>query len=109
MTQSRFPLRIVCAALLFLLAPLLAQTASAQGDDEVTPEVQTLYQQARAARQSGDNASAIDKYKQILKLAPHLAAAYNNLGMVYFDTHQYPEAIHVLERGLQLNPKMPGS
>jgi tetratricopeptide (TPR) repeat protein len=75
----------------------------------VTPEVQALYEQARTARHNGDDAAAIEKYKQIIKLAPHLAAAYNNLGMIYFDTHQYERTIEVLQRGLQLNPKMPGS
>jgi tetratricopeptide (TPR) repeat protein len=80
-----------------------------QGNDEVTPEVQRLYAEAHAARQSGDSATAIEKYQAILKLAPHLAAAYNNLGMLYFDAHDYPRAAEVLERGLKLNPNMPGA
>jgi tetratricopeptide (TPR) repeat protein len=100
---------LVCGVLACVLAPTFSKTALAQDDNEVTPAVQSLYEQARAARQSGDDASAIEKYKEILKLAPHLAAAYNNLGMIYFDTHQYQQAIQVLDRGLQLNPKMPGS
>jgi len=92
--------------LLVLSAPLvIAQHA----DDEVTPEVQNLYSQARAARQSGDGAMAIEKYKAIIKLAPHLAAAYNNLGMIYFDSHDYSHAIEVLRRGLELNPNMPST
>ena len=80
-----------------------------QGNDEVTPEVQRLYAEAHAARQNGDSGTAIEKYKAILKLAPHLAAAYNNLGMIYFDAHDYPRAAKVLERGLELNPDMPGA
>lgn len=82
--------------------------ASAQ-TDEVTPEVQELYAQAAAARKRGDQATAIEKYKAMIKLAPHLAAAYNNLGMIYFDAHDYNSAIKVLSRGLQLNPNMPGA
>jgi tetratricopeptide (TPR) repeat protein len=80
-----------------------------QGDDEVTPEVQNLYAQAKAARQRGDDAAAIEKYKAIIKLAPHLAAAYNNLGMLYFNDQDYTRAAEVLERGLQLNSNMPGA
>ena len=80
-----------------------------QGNDEVTPEVQRLYAEAQAARKSGDNATAIEKYKAILKAAPNLAAAYNNLGMLYFDGHDYPRAAEVLQRGLALNPHMPGA
>jgi tetratricopeptide (TPR) repeat protein len=80
-----------------------------QGNAEVTPEVQSLYSQARAARQRGDNAAAIEKYKAMIKLAPHLAAAYNNLGMLYFDGHDYARAAEVLQRGLELDPNMPST
>lgn len=80
-----------------------------EGNDEVTPEVQRLYAEAHAARLSGDSRTAIEKYRAILKAAPHLAAAYNNLGMVYFDTHDYSRATEVLQRGLELNPGMPGA
>lgn len=80
-----------------------------QANDEVTPEVQNLYAQAKAARQSGDAATAIEKYRAIIKRAPHLAAAYNNLGMLYFDGHDYAHAIEVLQRGSELNPNMPST
>ena len=36
--------------------------------------------------------AAIEKYRQIIKLAPHLAAAYNNLGMLYFNEHDFAHA-----------------
>lgn len=80
-----------------------------KANDEVTPEVQDLYAQARAARQRGDTATAIEKYKAMIKLAPHLAAAYNNLGMLYFDAHDYTRAAEVLQRGLELDPNMPST
>ena len=87
---------------------VLGATAQ-KANDEVTPEVQDLYAQARAARQRGDTATAIEKYKAMIKLAPHLAAAYNNLGMLYFDAHDYTRAAEVLQRGLELNPNMPST
>ena len=96
--------------LLFLLLAVAASAADArQGEDEVTPEVQNLYAQARAASQKGDVATAIEKYKAILKLAPHLAAAYNNLGMLYFNSHDYTHAVEVLQHGIKLNPNMPSA
>jgi tetratricopeptide (TPR) repeat protein len=98
------PLLLFCV-LAFVLSPVRAQS----GDDEVTPEVQNLYAQARAARQRGDDATAIEKYKALLKLAPHLAAAYNNLGMLYFNGHDYTHAVEVLQRGMELNPNMPSA
>ena len=93
--------------LLVCFAPGLA--IAQQANDEVTPEVQNLYAQARAARQNGNSATAIEKYRALIKLAPHLAAAYNNLGMLYFDRHEYTHAVEVLQRGLELNPNMPST
>jgi predicted Zn-dependent protease len=93
-------------AVWLLFVPAIAACA-AQGDDEVTPEVQQLYAQAKEAQQRGDGTTAIEKYKAILKLAPHLAAAYNNLGMLYFNGHDYANAAEVLKHGLDANPNMP--
>lgn len=103
-----FSRRIRCLLFLCVLFPM-AENARAQGNDEVTPAVQSLYAEAKAARQRGDSATAIAKYNQILKLAPHLAAAYNNLGMIYFDEHDYEHAVKVLQHGLELNSNMPGA
>lgn len=91
----------------WMLAYPAAQLRAAQDDDEVTPEVQKLYAQAKAAQQGNDSATAIAKYQAIIKLAPHLAAAYNNLGMLYFDGHDYSHAADVLKHGLELHPDMP--
>jgi tetratricopeptide (TPR) repeat protein len=95
--------------LLCLLALAVSPALASQGDDEVTPEVQELYAQAKAAQKRGDNAAAIEKYRAMIKLAPHLAAAYNNLGMLYFDGHDYNRAAEVLQRGMELNPNMPSA
>jgi tetratricopeptide (TPR) repeat protein len=92
-----------------LLVVVMAASAFAQSsaDDEVTPQVQALYAQAKAAQQGGDSGAAIEKYRAMLKLAPHLAPAYNNLGMLYFNQHDYTRAAQILKRGLELNPEMP--
>ena len=85
------------------ITPLIAQSSR----DEVTPEVQRLYAEAQAAEQQGDTAAAIEKYRQMIRLAPHLAAAYNNLGRLYFNQRDYKDAEPVLEHGLRINPAMP--
>jgi predicted Zn-dependent protease len=90
-----------------LLVASVGFAYAGQESDEVTPEVQQLYAQAKAAGQRGDTAGAIEKYRAMIKLAPHLAAAYNNLGMLYFNEHDYPHAAEVLRRGLDLHPDMP--
>ena len=91
------------AILLFCHAGALAQ----QDESEVTPAVQRLYAEAGAATENGDSAGAIEKYRSIIKLAPHLAAAYNNLGVLYFNQHDFAHAAEVLKRGLELNADMP--
>ena len=100
--------RLSLAILGFVMALTIYPEARAQaGDSEVTPEVQRLYAEAHEASRSGDAAAAIEKYRAIIKMAPHLAAAYNNLGGLYFDQHDYAHAAEVLKRGLELNPNMP--
>src|ERR1700722_2639376 len=76
-------------------------------DAEVTPQVQQLYAQAQAAQQREDIPAAIQKYREMILLAPHLAAAYNNLGRLYFNQHDYGHAAQTLAEGLRLNPDMP--
>jgi tetratricopeptide (TPR) repeat protein len=90
-----------------LLALAIASSVDGQPSDEVTPQVQELYAQAKNAQQHGDIATAIEKYRAMIKQAPHLAAAYNNLGMIYFNEHDYTHAAEVLKRGLELHPDMP--
>ncbi len=92
----------VCVAAIFA-APLYPQSSG----NEITPAVQRLYTEAKAAQEQGDTAAAIAKYQAMLRLAPHLAPAYNNLGMLYFNQHDYADAVPVLERGLKINADMP--
>lgn len=91
---------------LLLTAAGCVQLAAAQ-EDEVTPEVQQLYAQAQAAQKRGDDAAAIRDYRSMIRLAPHLAAAYNNLGVLYFNQHDFVHAADTLAKGLKLNPDMP--
>jgi tetratricopeptide (TPR) repeat protein len=89
-----------------LLVCWLSRPSARAQDDEVTPEVQQLYAQAQAAQKRGDDATAIQKYRSMIRLAPHLAAAYNNLGRLYFNQHDYQHAADTLAEGLRLNPEM---
>jgi tetratricopeptide (TPR) repeat protein len=90
---------------LSLCANCVAIPAQSQ-DAEVTPQVQRLYAQAQAAQQRDDIPTAIEKYREMIRLAPHLAAAYNNLGRLYFNQHDYGHAAQTLAQGLRLNPDM---
>ena len=49
------------------------------------------------------------KYQEILRLAPKLGPAYNNLGALYFRQREYRKAAEVLEKGLKVDPSMTSS
>jgi predicted Zn-dependent protease len=95
-----------CIVVLYLCSINTVSYALPQGD-EVTPQVQQLYAEAQSAQQRDDVATAIQKYREMIRLAPHLAAAYNNLGRLYFNQHDYGQAAQVLSEGLRLNTNMP--
>ena len=81
-----------------------AQTQKSSGADDA--QVQELYAQAKSAQAQGDLAGAAAKYEELLRVAPNLAAAYNNLGALYVQQREYKKAAAVLERGLKVDPKM---
>ena len=79
------------------------------GDGSDNPRVQELYGQAKTAQSQGDIAAAIARYEEILRIAPRLGPAYNNLGGLYFRQREYRKAAAVLEAGLKINPAMPSA
>ncbi len=68
--------------------------------------VEQLYKEAKTAEARGDLPTAIAKYELMVSADPTFAEAYNNLGSLYFDTHQYEKAEATLKRGLALRPHM---
>lgn len=92
---------LVTVAILFPLPLCPAQT---QPSNDAL--VQRLYDEAKAAEASGDSGGAIAKYQAILRIAPKLGSAYNNLGLLYFKQRDYENAVSVLEQGLKVNPAM---
>lgn len=92
-------------AIAVLLSTLLGGMA-AFGQSSIEDRVESLHAAAASAEQNGDLSTAAEKYEQMLKIAPGLAPAYNNLGALYFKQGQYARAADVLERGLKVDPKM---
>jgi tetratricopeptide (TPR) repeat protein len=86
--------------LFFPLAIVQAQNVA------VSPAVEQLVAEAHQAEAQGDLATAIARYQKILQIAPHLAAAYNNLGMLYLQQHDLRQAVAVLEKGLKIDPRV---
>lgn len=68
-------------------------------------EFAELADQARAAQQAGRTEDAIRFCQSALKLRPDWEEGWANLGMLYFSSSQYAEAIPALETTVGLNPK----
>jgi tetratricopeptide (TPR) repeat protein len=83
--------------LLFCLRLAAAQSSAA---------VEELYAQAKAAQSQNDLDAAIAKYQEILRIAPKLGPAYNNLGALYFRQREFGKAVDILERGLKIDPAL---
>ena len=96
------PRAVLLAALLLAPAISRAQHENIAADSKV----QTLYTQAKEYEAAGNIPGAIEKYKAILETAPRLGSAYNNLGLLYFRSGAYDQAVDVLERGLKVDPRM---
>ena len=86
-----------------LLAAHMSGQTSAGADN---PRVEELYDEAKHAQGQGDIATAIAKYEEIVRLAPKLGVAYNNLGALYVRERNFGKAAGVLTQGLKVNPGM---
>jgi tetratricopeptide (TPR) repeat protein len=95
----------VLQLLLLGIAPFAAIQAQTAADSNGS-RVQELYSQAKSAEASGDLTGAAASYQSLLKIAPRLPAAYNNLGALYLRQREYKKAAEILEKGLKLDPKM---
>src|ERR1017187_4348773 len=97
--------RLLATFLLLLLSACPELPAQSNSGDD--PRVQELYGQAKTAQSQGDLATA--RYEEILRSAPRLGPAYNNLGALYFRQREYQKAARVLEAGLKISPAMPSA
>ena len=70
-----------------------------------SPAFAELANQARAAQQAGNTDDSIRFYQSALKLRPDWEEGWANVGMLYFSSSQYADAIPALKSTVGLNPK----
>jgi len=94
-------LRIWSALILYAFFPvlLLAQTPHAQ-------EIQEHYQRGEAARQAGQEATAVKEFREILRLDPQNAQAHANLGLIAYTEKDYAGAAEEFRVALKLRPTL---
>jgi tetratricopeptide (TPR) repeat protein len=102
---------VLFLSLRLMPAPLFAppRVAAQSKSGAADSRVEGLYSEAKEAQARGDQAMAIAKYESILKISPRLGAAYNNLGLLYFQQRDYRQAVGILEKGLKVDPAMPSA
>ena len=63
-----------------------------------------VYNEAVVELRAGNNASAIEKFKQARELDPDLLEAYGTLATLYYNAGQYPEALETVEQLFERDP-----
>ena len=64
------------------------------------------FAEAAAATARRDFARAEEQYRKVIELDPRSSEALNNLGMVYYLEHKYPEAEETLARAVKFDPSL---
>ena len=97
---------------LTLAVSIRAQSASetrpAGAPGQPQPEQEWL-SQAKQAEAAGDFSRAAECYVNYLKVRPEEAEIHQRLGLVYYLSNRFDEALPVLQRALKLDPRMWGS
>jgi tetratricopeptide (TPR) repeat protein len=91
---------------LCLMFAFCLRIAAGQSNAASDARIQELYVEAKTAQANNDISAAIGKYEEIVRLAPKLGPAYNNLGALYFREREFRKAADILERGLRADPSM---
>ncbi len=67
-----------------------------------------MFQAAEQDLQAGRYTAAEIGFREVVRIDPHSAAAYANLGVVYLRTNRFREAVGALDRAAQLGPRVAG-
>ncbi|HLJ91132.1 MAG TPA: tetratricopeptide repeat protein, partial [Candidatus Angelobacter sp.] len=92
-------------AILIVLASFWINPTSPAKED-TGGRIQLLYQDAVRSEKQGRIDQAIGDYQAITRLNPKLAAAYNNLGRLYWQKGNLEAAITTLKHACKLNPAL---
>lgn len=95
----------------FALGPAIASAClllSVAGAQESNSNVQEHFLAAQQDQEQGRLDAAADEYNAVLRLAPGLAEAYVNLGLVYYAQARFDESARTLATAAKLRPGMRG-
>ncbi len=72
------------------------------------PDPKAIFEQAQRALESRDYTAAEQGFRAVLKIDPHSAAAYSNLGVVYMRRNEYARAVEAFANAKRLAPQVTG-
>ncbi len=87
---------------IILFAFLLVGCGGTKDMSGLTPK--ELFEKGGKAAKSHDLDLAVKYYTETIKLDPDYKCAYNNRGVIYFQTKRYSEAISDYNRALEIDP-----
>jgi len=94
---------------LWVLAFIFLFNTVSQADqisyDDLDPETQSLYIEANAAKKAGQDAEAIEKYKQLILILPNAEPFKQNLLDIYVKQKNWVQAERVSKELLALDPE----
>jgi len=73
-------------------------------EENVSPEVQELFDDANGDLALGELESAVEKYRRCVELAPRFFDGWHALGMALMKTGRCPEAIEAGKKAVEINP-----
>lgn len=76
---------------------------------ESDPRVTGLFERAQEAQSRADFRAAAADYQDILKLQPHLAGAWMNLGLMFHLLGEYSQAVGKFQAALRESPDLPAA
>jgi len=106
--RRKIDLRLVLrfVALVLLGFVLVGATVPGRGQ---SPKVTAAFMRADQAMRDGRLEEARTGFAEVIKLAPTLAAAHFNLGLVLQEQGKYDEAIQSFQRALAFQPRLQGA
>lgn len=93
---------VVCLTIAFT-DPIVNAIVFAQSPEQ---EMQSLLTAARAAQSRGDFSQAAGAYQKAVALEPSVPELWANLGLMYHESGNHPEAVKSLQHAARLNPSL---
>lgn len=103
---------LACAAALACISgcTITPEPSYADGPEGAAKRLRDGYRlttDAEKAAARGSDDEAIRLYREALSVAPEMAAAWTNLGVLYYERGEFPAAVECFQRGASLAPSDP--